>query len=391
MLGALIGDIVGSVYEFAPIKTKNFEFISAKSRITDDSVLTLATADAILHGYGYMPVYKYWGRCYPRAGYGRNFYEWCMSDSDKKGTSYGNGSAMRVSPLGWACGTLKKARKEAQKSAEPSHNSPEGIKGAESVASAVFLARTGKSKDEIKEYIEKEFGYDLSRNLDDIREGYTHKQSCQESVPEALIAFLESSDFEDAVANAVSLGGDSDTQGCIAGAVAEAFYGSVSKRWVRMLNILLPRDVFALVEEFNKKYMDSRYNFFCCGRESGEALPSQKELAEELREADPTAFRWWVRDPEGEEEVWAFAEVAPDHRKGVNVFFCTDGGVIFDELCFSSFEDAFLALNRNGFDLHFENYAEGDDRERNFCPTPPGSRLRIERHPIFSAGIHWTP
>ena len=230
MLGALVGDIVGSVFERAPHKSKEFDFISEKSRFTDDSVLTLATADAILHGYGYMEVFKYWGRCYPNAGYGDKFFRWCLSDEKEQGESFGNGSAMRVSPVAWAFDTLDEVLAEAKKSAEPSHNHPEGIKGASAVAAAIFLARTGKSKDEIKEYVEKEFGYDLSRTVGKIRRGYKFDATCPGSVPEALIAFFDSDSFEDALRNAVSLGGDSDTQACIAGAVAEAFYGPISEK-----------------------------------------------------------------------------------------------------------------------------------------------------------------
>ena len=146
MLGALVGDIVGSVFERAPHKSKEFDFISEKSRFTDDSVLTLATADAILHGYGYMEVFKYWGRCYPHAGYGERFFRWCLSDEKEQGESFGNGSAMRVSPVAWAFDTLDEVLAEAKKSAEPSHNHPEGIKGASAVAAAIFLARTESPK-----------------------------------------------------------------------------------------------------------------------------------------------------------------------------------------------------------------------------------------------------
>lgn len=252
MLGALVGDIVGSVFERAPHKSKEFDFISEKSRFTDDSVLTLATADAILHGYGYMEVFKYWGRCYPNAGYGDKFFRWCLSDEKEQGESFGNGSAMRVSPVAWAFDTLDEVLAEAKKSAEPSHNHPDGIKGASAVAAAIFLARTGKSKDEIKEYVEKEFGYDLSRTVGKIRRGYKFDATCPGSVPEALIAFLDSDSFEDALRNAVSLGGDSDTQACIAGAVAEAFYGPISEKWVSLLNVLLPQEAIKVAEEFNK-------------------------------------------------------------------------------------------------------------------------------------------
>ena len=378
MLGALVGDIVGSVFERAPHKSKEFDFISEKSRFTDDSVLTLATADAILHGYGYMEVFKYWGRCYPHAGYGERFFRWCLSDEKEQGESFGNGSAMRVSPVAWAFDTLDEVLAEAKKSAEPSHNHPEGIKGASAVAAAIFLARTGKSKDEIKEYIEKEFGYDLSRTVGKIRKNYKFDATCQGSVPEALIAFLESDSFEDALRNAVSLGGDSDTQACIAGAVAEAFYGPISEKWVSLLSVLLPQEALKVADEFNK-----------CAVEGSSGEPCENGAPHGLLRLDPSACRWWVRSPETDEEVWAFA-AGSGKKSGPVVCFCTDTSVIFDYLSFKSFEDAFIALNRNGFDLYFENYSEGDINVYDYGLRPPRRRFEIEEHPLFSAGDEWS-
>ena len=389
MLGALVGDIVGSVFERAPHKSKEFDFISEKSRFTDDSVLTLATADAILHGYGYMEVFKYWGRCYPHAGYGERFFRWCLSDEKEQGESFGNGSAMRVSPVAWAFDTLDEVLAEAKKSAEPSHNHPEGIKGASAVAAAIFLARTGKSKDEIKEYIEKEFGYDLSRTVGKIRKNYKFDATCQGSVPEALIAFLESDSFEDALRNAVSLGGDSDTQACIAGAVAEAFYGPISEKWVSLLSVLLPQEALKVADEFNKKYLGSRYNFFACAVEGSSGEPCENGAPRGLLRLDPSSCRWWVRSPETDEEVWAFA-AGSGKKSGPVVCFCTDTSVIFDYLSFKSFEDAFIALNRNGFDLYFENYSEGDINVYDYGLRPPRRHFEIEEHPLFSAGDEWS-
>ena len=387
MLGALIGDIVGSVFERAPHKSKDFDFISEKSRFTDDSVLTVATADALLHGYDYMPVFKYWGRSYPNAGYGQKFYRWCLSDSDEAGESYGNGSAMRVSPVGWAFESLDEVLAEAKRSALPSHNHPEGVKGACAVAAAVFLARTGKSKEEIRDYVAGEFGYNLSRTLEAIRPEYVFDSSCQGSVPEVIIAFLESESYEDALCNAISLGGDSDTQACIAGAIAEAFYGPVSKRWVTLLNILMPQEAVKIVDEFNKKYLDARYNFFCCGRESADGRPSDNGMPYDLMRLDPGGCRWWVKELGTQDEVWAFvAESELPHE--ASVFFSTDTAVVFDQLCFKSFEDAFVALNRNGFDLYFENYAQGQEGFGYYSSSPRG-RFRIEPHPLFSSGKHW--
>ncbi|MCF0247698.1 MAG: ADP-ribosylglycohydrolase family protein, partial [Synergistes sp.] len=190
MLGALIGDIVGSVFEWNPHKSKEFKLVAEQTRFTDDSVMTIAAADALLHGRDYLTVYKHWGRAYPHAGYGSKFKNWMQTDGSETQDSFGNGSAMRVSPVGWAFETLEEVLDEAKKSAEPSHGHPEGVKGACSVAAAIFLARQGKTKDEIKEYIKKEFGYDLDRSLDEIRPKYKFDVTCQGSVPESIIAFL---------------------------------------------------------------------------------------------------------------------------------------------------------------------------------------------------------
>lgn len=388
MFGALIGDIIGSVYEFSPHKSKDITFISENSRFTDDSILTVAVADTILHGYDFAPALKYWGRCYPRAGYGKRFMKWCASDSSAAGDSTGNGSAMRVSPVGWAFDTLEETLDQAKKSAVPSHNSAEAVAGAQAVAAAVFMARNCSSKKEIKNYIEKKFGYDLSRTIKEIRPEYKFEVSCSRSVPEAIIAFLESDSFEDAVCCAVSLGGDADTQACIAGAAAEAFYGPVSKRWISMLDILLPQDAVRVADSFNKKYMDSRYNFFCCGKESVDGAPAKKCLPPRLEISDASECRWWVREPGTRDEIWAFA--AKGRKAGsADVYFSTDDPVVFDRLCFDSFEDAFTALSRNGFDLHFENYEEGDNRNVDYPVEAPYGRIRMEEHRIFSAGKHW--
>lgn len=384
MLGAIVGDIVGSVFEGHPHKSKEFEFINERSRFTDDSVLTIATADALLHGGGYMSALKDWGRTYPLAGYGHRFKDWCFSDGDETQDSFGNGSAMRVSPVGWAFDTLEEVLEEAKKSASPSHSHPEGIKGAQAVAAAVFMARNGKSKDEIKSYISEKFGYDLDRSIDEIRPGYHFSSTCMGSVPEAIIAFLDSNDFEDAVCNAVSLGGDADTQACIAGAIAEAFYGSVPKRWVAMLPILLPQEALQIVEEFNKTYLDSRYNFFCCATESEEGRAAEDGIPDDIVKLRPESCRWWVRDPGTDEEIWAF--VTAEKSKSPAVYFSTAAPVIFDKLDFASFEDAFIALARNGFDLFFENYFYGDSYAEFY---PLTGRFEIEPHPIFSSGREW--
>jgi len=228
MLGAIIGDIVGSIYEWHNIKTKEFPLFGQKCEFTDDSVMTIAIAEGLMNGGkpdDYINAMKRLGRMYPNAGYGGNFGRWLITDDRDPYNSWGNGSAMRVSPVGWAFDSLEATESAAEVSAVVTHNHPEGIKGAQATAAAIFLARNGKSKEEIKTYIEMNYDYDLSRTLDEIRPSYNFDVSCQGTVPEAIIAFLESNDFEDAIRNAVSLGGDCDTLTAITGSIAEAAYG----------------------------------------------------------------------------------------------------------------------------------------------------------------------
>ena len=227
MLGAIAGDIIGSIYERNGIKTKDFPVFSPGCRFTDDTVLTVAIADAILNDGKYAERFKQYYRHYPNAGYGKSFRHWGKSDSSEPYNSWGNGSAMRVSPVGFAFDNLDTVLREAKRTAEVTHNHPEGIKGAQATAAAVFLARTGNDKAAIKSYIETTFNYNLEQTLNQIRPSYRFDVSCQGSVPQAIIAFLESTDFEDAIRNAVSLGGDSDTIACIAGGIAQAFYNGV--------------------------------------------------------------------------------------------------------------------------------------------------------------------
>ncbi|MZP30656.1 ADP-ribosylglycohydrolase family protein [Heliobacterium undosum] len=227
MLGAIAGDIIGSVYEWENIKTKEFPLFSPRCRFTDDTVLTMAVADSIMSGTGYGENFKRYFGDYPHAGYGGSFRAWAMSDQMMPYHSWGNGSAMRVSPVGFAFSTLEEVLQEAKASAEVTHNHPEGVKGAQAVAAAIFLARTGESKEGIKAFIEGRFEYDLEMTLEKIRPAYSFDVSCQGSVPQAIRAFLESTDFEDAIRNAVSIGGDSDTIACITGGIAEAYYGGV--------------------------------------------------------------------------------------------------------------------------------------------------------------------
>lgn len=231
MIGSILGDIAGSVYEFRNIKTKEFPFLTPQKGYTDDSILTLATADWLLHGGDCATYYFRYATRYPcpLGGFGGRFREW-LRQGQQTGQllpygSCGNGSAMRVSAAGWLFDTLEETREKARLTAEVTHDHPEGIKGAEATSGAIFLARTGRSKEEIRDYIVQEFGYDLSRTCDQIRPSYYHNESCQKTVPEAITAFLEGTDFEDVIRTAVSLGGDCDTLTCIAGSIAEAFYG----------------------------------------------------------------------------------------------------------------------------------------------------------------------
>mgnify|MGYP000848037263 FL=1 len=236
MYGAILGDMIGSPYEFdRGEKIKAFPLFIETSRFTDDTVMTVAVADALLYAgidaeekkicTAVVSSMQHWGEKYPNAGYGGKFREWLKEKVPKPYGSFGNGSAMRVSPVGWLYDSIERTREVARWTAEVTHNHPEGIKGAESVASAIYLARTGESKETIQKYIEEEFGYNLTRTLKEIRPAYRMDVTCQGSVPEAMIAFLESTDFEDAVRNAVSIGGDTDTTACIAGSIAEAYYG----------------------------------------------------------------------------------------------------------------------------------------------------------------------
>ena len=227
MLGAIAGDIIGSRFEHAGIKSKDFELFNRQSVFTDDTVHTVALADSLLHKIPYQEKLREYFRYYPHAGYGSRFRRWARSPHPVPYGSYGNGSAMRVSPIAWYYDSLDVVLEEAQCSAEMTHNHPEGIRGAQAVAGAVFIARNGADKMQLRSFIEDSFAYDLSESIDEIRPDYGFDVSCQGSVPYAILAFLESSDFEDAIRNAVSLGGDSDTQACIAGCIAEAYYGGV--------------------------------------------------------------------------------------------------------------------------------------------------------------------
>lgn len=258
MLGAIAGDIIGSVYERRPIKTKNFQLFSPGSRFTDDTVLTVAVGDAILSGRGYADAVHDFGNRYPRAGYGGSFIHWLHSRDMQPYGSWGNGSAMRVSPVGWAFDTEDEVLRHAGLSAGITHDHPEGIRGARAVALSVFLARSGSTRTEIRDRVGELFGYDLTMTVDEIRPAYSFDVSCQGSVPQAIVCFLDSVDWEDAVRNAVSLGGDSDTLACMAGAVAEAFYGEVPAGVRDVTMGLLPHDLAVVVEDFYRVFMTDR-------------------------------------------------------------------------------------------------------------------------------------
>lgn len=242
MYGAILGDIIGSPFEFdRGEKTKFFDLFTKGCEFTDDSVMTLAIANALLDSgidadvdlirKNVIKEMQRWGDMYPYAGYGGRFGDWLCDPNPKPYNSWGNGSAMRVSAVGWLYDSLDRTREVARATADVTHNHPEGIKGAEATAAIIFMARKGASKKEIKEYVIREFNYDLSRTLDEIRPGYSMDESCQGTVPEAITAFLEGNDYEDVIRNAVSLGGDTDTLGAIAGAMAEGFFGI--PEWLR--------------------------------------------------------------------------------------------------------------------------------------------------------------
>ncbi len=255
MIGAIAGDIIGSVYERYYTKRTDFQLFSPQSRPTDDSILTIAIADCILNGKEYAPTIKEYGRAYPYAGYGGMFIRWLANDNHEPYYSYGNGSAMRVSPVGFAYDTLDEVLEQAEKSAAVTHNHPEGIKGAGAVASAIFLARLGEDKNRIREYVEGTFGYNLHQKLDEIRPYYRPDATCQGSVPQSIIAFLESEDYEDAVRKAISLGGDSDTMACITGGIAQAHYKVIPDYIVNTVRELLNSELLDIVDSFNRRFL----------------------------------------------------------------------------------------------------------------------------------------
>ncbi len=256
MLGAIAGDIIGSYYEAFPTKEMDFPLFPEEGRFTDDTVLTVAVADWISGGGDLVDCFHDYFAAYPQAGFGMSFTRWAGYRQREPYNSWGNGSAMRVSPVAFAFDSLETVLSKAKETAEVTHNHEEGIRGAQATAAAIFLARDGKDKGELKQYVQTHFGYDLNRTLAEIRPVYSFDVSCQRSVPESIIAFLESSDYEHAVRNAVSLGGDADTMACIAGGIAEAYYGGVPEEIRRKALEYLDARLTKTINAFLTRFMD---------------------------------------------------------------------------------------------------------------------------------------
>ncbi len=252
MIGAIACDIIGSVYEGKPIKHTDFPLFTEDSVFTDDTVMTVAVADCIMRGNDYASFLREYGRMYPYAGYGGMFKRWLFSADPRPYNSFGNGAAMRVSPVGFAFNSMEEVLEESRRSAEVTHDHPEGIKGAQATAAAIFLARQGESKKNIHDYITNNFDYNLDASLEVIRPFYSFDVTCQGSVPESIIAFLESTGYEDTLRKAISLGGDSDTMACIAGGIAEAFYGGIPENIEAEVKKRLTKDLLEVVEKFQQ-------------------------------------------------------------------------------------------------------------------------------------------
>lgn len=259
IIGAIAGDVIGSIYEFNSTKDYNFTLLDERMEITDDSIMTIAVADWVLNDKelsadGLVKKMREQGRkrpC-PMGSYGGSFQSWLFDNDPQPYNSWGNGSAMRCSACGFAFNTIEETLEAAKRSAEVTHNHPEGIKGAQATAAAIFMARKGASKEDIREYIEQKFGYDLSMTCDDIRPSYGFRSSCQETVPQSIVAFLDSKDFEDAIRLTVSLGGDADTMGAITGAIAIAYYKEMSDEIYDFVINKIPADLMEIVEKFEE-------------------------------------------------------------------------------------------------------------------------------------------
>lgn len=243
IIGAICGDILGSGYEWNPVKTLEMDLCQSKDEITDDTVCTIGVTDAIINNIPYEESLRNWCRRYSNSGYGSSFRRWFMKENAEPYNSWGNGSAMRVSAAGTLSNSLEETLRLAKESAEVTHNHPEGIKGAQATASAIYMAKTGSSKEEIKDYIQSKFGYDLERKYKDIQPSYHFDVSCQGSVPESIICFLESNDYEDAIRHSIAMGGDADTMAAITGSIAAAYYKEIPENILSHCLIRIPQDM----------------------------------------------------------------------------------------------------------------------------------------------------
>lgn len=254
MLGAIVGDVIGSVHEGAGTKTKDFPLFVSRSTFTDDSVLTVAVAEWILSGRDLVDLLHAYYHNYPGRGYGGMFLDWAHDRLRQPYNSFGNGAAMRVSPVGFAFETIEDVLAWSERSAAVTHNHPEGVRGAQATAVAIYLARRGQDKNLIRITLESQFGYDLSARLDQIRPTYRFDETCQRTVPQALAAFFESTSYEDAIRNAISFGGDADTLACITGGIAEAYYGGVGQELETRAMALLDDQMVTVVDRFRKRF-----------------------------------------------------------------------------------------------------------------------------------------
>jgi ADP-ribosylglycohydrolase len=252
MKGAILGDIIGSRLERSGPKTTDFDLFTTECRFTDDTVLTIAVADAIINQRDYGATIKDYALRYPKAGYGGTFKKWMFDELEEEYSSWGNGSAMRVSPVGWLFNDIESVLDQAKASALPTHGHPEGVKGAQAIAASIFLARKGGGKEDIRQYVTETFGYNLRRTVEEIRPDYTFDVSCAGSVPESIIAFLDSKDLIDSIRLAISLGGDTDTQAAMAGSISEAFYGPVPAPVEDVMNAFLPNEFIDLIGVFER-------------------------------------------------------------------------------------------------------------------------------------------
>ena len=265
LLGAIAGDTIGSIYEFDPVKNYDFTLLDEQMEYTDDSILTLAVAEWLMDDPTHSPIIlqerlRYWGNKYrnPKGSYGNRFYKWLLDSNPQPYQSWGNGSAMRVSAVGFACETLDEVLNVAKLSAEITHNHPEGIKGAQAVAAAIFMAQNGKTKEEIRQYISNTFHYDLNFTCKDIHEDYGFEDSYQKTVPQSIVAFLDSKNFEDAIRLTISLGGDADTMGAITGSIALAYYHEMPKEIRDFVMAKLPGDLMEVLKRFDNFISDKK-------------------------------------------------------------------------------------------------------------------------------------